>query len=357
MQPRKLYVNTATRTISDNDRGLAGAAFAAFSEDIEGIELYFIEPQAEGGVKYLDYSANTVKLAVGVTAPAAIITGWSALPTTVTATITSTQAGGSGNNEVQTINLSPSPRTGSYSIQFPSRTVTVSSITASTCLATNHGFLNGQSISLTGFSGTPSGFSNGDSFFVRDRTSGSFRLSTTPVGLAVAITATSAGAAVLGAVNTPLIRAGAAPTDVQAAIAGAGLAQSGQSQVGVTGSANELTLTYGGALSDINFANVTLVNNTLAGAAGLTANLSFNTVEMDALLAAGNGESCILEIEVAGSGKRQTFQIPASVRNDIIASTSPTPIPATTSFNLQDSAGDTWNITIDTNGVLTATKQ
>jgi hypothetical protein len=321
MQPRRLYVNTVARTIADSPSGTLNAAFAAFSEDVEGIELYFYEPQVGGGLKYLNYSGNTVKLGVGVTAPASLITAWTALSTTITAAITSTQAGGSGNNEVQTISLTPLPTGGSYSIRFPSRDISISSITASTCQASNHGLLNGQNVTLTGFTGTPSGFSNGSSFFVRDRSTGTFRLAANPAGTAVAITATGTGTAVLGAITTPLIRAGAEPAEVQAAIVAAGLAVNQQAQVGVTGSADNLTLTYAGEMANINYDNVTLVNNTLSGTPGLTANLSFNTTEMNAVLSAGNGNRCILEIEVSDGTRRQTYQIPAAVSEDIITST------------------------------------
>ena len=318
MQPRRLYVNTTDRTINKSIGTTPDqTAMDAFAEDVEGIELYFYETDT-GTPRYLNYSSNTVKLAVGVTAAAAVVTSWNAIATSITATITALQDGGSGNNERQRITLSGTPQTGSFSIQFPSRNITISSITASTCLATNHGLFNGQSVSLTGFSGTPSGFSNGDSFFVRDRTSGSFRVATTPVGTATAITATSAGTAVLGAINTALIPAGATPAQVQAAIVAAGLAAGGQSAIAVDGTSTEYTLNYGGYLAGINLANVTIGNNTLARAPGITANLNLNTSAITALVAAGLGDSCKLEIEVSNGTLKQTYQALATVKDDII---------------------------------------
>jgi hypothetical protein len=74
-----------------------------FDEDVEGIELYFLEPtnNADAPYRYLDYSANTVKFAVGTTTPAALQLTWSTIASTVTATITSLVTGGSGSNEQQ----------------------------------------------------------------------------------------------------------------------------------------------------------------------------------------------------------------------------------------------------------------
>lgn len=318
MQPRRLYVNTTDRTINKAvDTTPDQTGIDVFSEDVEPIELYFYETST-GAPLFLNYSANTVKLGVGVTAAAAVVTSWSAITTTVTASITALQDGGSGNNERQRITLSRIPQTGSFSIQFPSRNITISSITASTCLATSHGLFNGQTVSLTGFSGTPSGFTNGDSFFIRDRTSGSFRVATTPVGVPAAITATGSGTAVLSAINTPLIPAGATPAQVQAAIAAAGLAASGQSAIAVDGTSTEYTLNYGGYLAGINLASVTVGSNTLASAPGITANLNLATSAITALIAAGLGDSCKLEIEVSNGTLKQTYQAPATVKDDII---------------------------------------
>jgi hypothetical protein len=357
MQARKIYVDLTSRTVSQAAPGLAGSVFSAFQEDVEAIELYFSKTE-NGATTFQDYSGNTVKLAVGVTAPAAMITAWTALSTTVSATITTLQAATAGVNEIQRVTLSPLPETGTFALNFPSRNITISSITASTVLASAHGVFNGQTVSLTGFSGI-SGFSNGDSFFVRDRTTGSFRLALTPVGVAVAITATSSGTATLGAIVTPPISAKAEPADVQTAIAAAGLALNGQSQVAVSGQRGTYTLSYQGALSSIDFPQVTLINNTLAALPGLSANLSFNTSEVASIISAGSGANCKLEVEVAGGGRRQTYQTAATIADDIISSTSPSPLPANVaaSFNLSDNTNAVWTITIDDDGVLTATKQ
>jgi hypothetical protein len=357
MQARKIYVDLSNRTVSQSAPGQAGGVFSAFQEDVEAIELYFSKTES-GVTTFENYSGNSVKLAVGVTAPAAMITAWTALTTSVSATITTLQAATAGVSETQRVTLTPLPETGTFAINFPSRSITISSITASTCLATNHGLFNGQTVSLTGFSGI-SGFSNGDSFFVRDRTTGSFRLAATPIGAASAITATSGGTASLGAIVTPPIAAKAEPVDVQSAIAAAGLAINGQSQVAVSGQRGQYTLSYQGVLVGIDYPQVTLANNTLAALPGLSANLSFNTNEVASIISAGVGQNCKLEVEVSDGTRRQTYQTAATIADDIIASTSPSPLPANVaaSFNLSDSSNAVWTITIDNDGSLTATKQ
>jgi hypothetical protein len=86
--------------------------------------------------------------------------------------------------------------------------------------------------------------------------------------------------------------------------------------------------------------------------------LSFNTNEVAALIAAGQGGNCKLEIEVAGGGIRQTYQQASTLSDDIITSTSPTPAPVGSSgFNMIAGNGDVYQITIDNDGVLTAAKQ
>ena len=357
MQPRKIYVNLDSRTITSGPDSPDLSGFSVFGEDVEAIQLYFFQKNTAGETQYQDYSANTVKLAIGLTQPAALLSSWTAISSTVTASITTLQTGGSGLNEIQRIDFSQTPQTGSFSVQFPSRNITVSSITASTCLSADHGLLNGQSVTLTGFSGI-SGFSNGDSFYVRDRATGAFKVATTPLGVAVGITATSGGTAVAAAVTTPLISAGASPSQVEAAVSAAGLVSSGQSQVGVTGTPAALTLSYAGVLANINMPTAAVVNSTLAGAVGLSGNLSLNTAEIEAILSAGTGGDCKLEVETFAGANRQTYQTNATVKADIISSASPSPLPANTanSFNLSDGAGGVWTVTIDSSGVLTASK-
>lgn len=363
MEPRRLFLNTVDRTIGEGAPAAVGTAGTVFfNEDVETIELYFYKYKSatSSEIEYANYGANTVKLAVGVTAPAALQTSWSTASTSVATTISVVQAGSSSASEVQQVSFSPAPQVGSFALNFPSRNITVSSITASTCFTSiPHGLLDGQSVTLTGFT-APTGFSNGSALFVRDRTTNSFRLATTPLGSAASISSSSGGTAVLSAIQTGLIAATATEAQVQQSIVGAGLVVAGQPQVVVEGAANSFKLRYGGFLGLMDMPNVTVLENTLGATPRLSANVSLDTQNMETILAAGLGDSCKLEVEVAAGGLRQTWQAPVVVSSDIISSSSPAPLPTITpasSFNVTSPDASVWNITVDNSGILTATKQ
>jgi len=363
MQPRKFYLDTQSRAfVGSPDSTLPTAGTAFFEEDVEAIELYFLEPTGNFSAPYqfLDYSGNTVKLAVGVTAPAALQTSWTSVSTTVTATITELVVGGSGATEVQRISFSPRAEKGSFAIQFPSRNVTVSSATSSIFAAARHGLFDGQSVTLTAFT-ISSGFSNGDILYIRDRTRDTFKVAAQPGATAITFSLTSGGGtAQLPAQTTAQLAYDVPPLEMQDAISDAGYQIDGAEQITVTGTAGrEYLLNYGGDLAGISFANVTLVGSTLARQPGLAANVSFNTSEIVALVAAGN-TATTMEVEVGDGTLRQTYQQAATLGNDIIATSSPVPLPNPTpasSFNLIAPNSDVWTVTIDNDGVLTATKQ
>lgn len=357
MEARRYFLNVSDRTFE------AGGSSAFFDEDVEKIELFFVRPSdsLNAPYEYYDYSANSVKMAIGLTAPAALQTSWSAISTAAVATITSLVSGGSGANEIQKISFSPQPNDGSFAISFPARNITVSSTSASTfSCASPHGLYNGQSVTLTGFA-ISSGFSNGDVVYVIDRTDRTFRVAATAGGAAITFALTSGGGtAQLAAQNTEVMPYNVSPSDMQAAIVRAGFAINNQAQITVTGTAGaNYVLNYGGASSGIDFANVALTASTLTRPPGLSANVSFNTNEVASLISAGN-TNVIMEVEVSGSGLRQTYQQAATLSSDIIASSSAAPVPTITpssSFSLIAPDTSVWGITIDNDGTLTATKQ
>jgi hypothetical protein len=363
MDARRFYLDTTARSfVGSPDSTLPSLSGAFFSEDVEQVELYFLKRggNAAQALEYLDYSSNAVKLAVGVTAPAALVTSFSALSTTVAITASVSITGGAGINEVQRIQIAPRPATGSFAVQLPARNVTVSSITSSVFTAVRHGLLDGQSVTLTAFTIT-SGFGNGQQVFIRDRTRDTFKVAGAQGGTALTVEA-SGGTAEVDAITTAALPANASPGDVQSALVSAGVAVNNQAQIAVTGSENDYLLTYAGTLAGIDLPTVAVVGSTLSAAPGLSALLSFNTNEVAALVAAGQGGNCTLEVEVfnGDTTARQTYQQRATIDDDIITSTSPIPAPVgdtVSSLNFDDGSGGTWTVTVDANGVLTATKQ
>jgi hypothetical protein len=357
MQPRKLFIDVEGRRFIDGaDSTLAAGDYVAFNEDVEALELYFLEPTGDVSApyRYLDYSSNTVKLALGITAPAASVTSWSALSTAVTITASVSITGGSGTTAIQRVQITPSAASGSYVLKLPTRNVTISSVASSIFNAPYHGLADGQSVTLTGFS-TPSGFSNGSVYFVRDRSRDGFKIALAAGETAItASVASGGGTAVTTEFSTPPISAQAAPSEIAAALASA--TGDGAQNITVSGTPDDYLLTYGGVFAGASMPLINSAASTLIGAAGLSANLSLNTVEIANLVTAGTTD-VTLEVEVSSGGIRQTFQREATLASDIISSTSPTPTPVGSSgFNMIAGNGDVYTITIDDDGILTATK-
>lgn len=363
MQPRRFYLDTQNRTfVSGLQSSFATAAPLFFGEDVESIELYFLRPTESQAAPYTieDYSANTVKLAIGLTQPAALQTSWTATATAITPSITTLTNGGGGSNEVQKLTFAGNPPgEGGYSLTIPSRNVTVSSVSAGVFTAANHGLLNGQTVTLSAFSISGSTFSN-TTYIVVQRTKDTFRISTTEDGTAISAAVTSGGGtAALPAITTPQIDYNANAADVQNAFVLAGIAVASSPQIIVTGSYSQgLVFTFANTQANINFDPMT-VSSALAAPKGLKANLSFNTNEIAALIAAGTTSNLKFEVEVSDGTRRQTYQTTCNISDDIIASTSPQPAPtgaSVSSLNFTDGAGGTWTVSVDPNGVLTATK-
>lgn len=323
MQARKFYIDTQARKfVASAESTLPPSSINFFSEDIESIELYFLEPtnSATRPFSYLDYSANTIKFALGTTTPAALQLTWSALSTSLTSTITTLVTGGSGTNEVQKISFSKVPASGGFAIVMPSRNVTVSSVSSSVFAAANHGLFNAQTVSITGFSFTGSSVANGSSYFIINRTNDSFSLAnssdtTTPL---TAVVTSGGGTVTLPEITTPSLNYDASPADVQQAFVDAGIAIGNAPQIAVTGTTGkDFTLAFNGGCQRINYDQVTLAANTLAAAPGMSANVSLNTAAITALVAAGT-TNIKLEVEVSDGTKKHTYQTAATLADEII---------------------------------------
>ena len=355
LQARQFFLDVQARQfVAGANSTLPLTAPTFFEEDVEAVELYFLQPSTTAGrvYDYLDLSAATVKFAVGTVSPAALQTSWTAISTTVTATVTGVADGGSGNNEVQRISLAPKPTQGGFIIELPARNISVNSVAAGVFTTANpHGLFDGQAVTLTGFT-TPTGFTNGASYYVTNRTSQTFQAATTAGGTAITGFTANNGTAQLAKISTAQISYNASPTSVEAAIAAVSASAS------VSGVAGETyTLTFVNNSGGINFDPIAVSSSTLAAAPGLKANVNFNTSEVIAAISAGNTSST-LEIEIAEGAVRQTFRTSATLSGDLINSSSPSPLPAVTatSFQLQDSGGGLWTISVTPTGELQLAK-
>ncbi len=360
LEPRRLFIDVQNRTfLSSPISSLPSAAPAWVDEDVEAVEIYALRPTTDPNspFSFVNLSSATVKFAVGSTTPAALQTSWTSLPTAVTTAITEIQAGGSGGgtvDEVQRITWSGATAVqGSYAIKFPERTI-AASVTGKFVTANNHGFYNGQTVRLSGASGTL-GFVTSRSYSVINASQGSFQLAEIGAVTAAGTDAASATVSVIASeIVTPSISYNASMAQVQQAIVSAGFVDNGIPQVIASGeNPKEITLYYAGRNGQGAYPNVVIVNSSLAGAPGVFANVSYNTSEVAALIAAGT-TNVTMEVEISEGAVRQTFRQPATLSPDLISSTSPSPLPAnvSTTFDLQSANGSVFTFTVTNAGEL-----
>lgn len=364
MEARRFFLDTAARSfVSAPDLGPSAGGSSFFEEDVESIELYFLKPTGDSvsPYQYSDYSANTVKFAVGITAPAALQTSWVATSTAITAAITSVTTGGAGVNAVQELTFSGArPSQGGIFFTLPPRAITVSSVSVGVFTAAKHGLFDGQTVALSSFTITAGTFAN-STYFVAESTPDTFKISNTLGGTTIPAAVTSGGGtATLPSISTNVINFNAlTAASLEAAFVSAGVSLFGQPQIVVSGNYQSgFRFTFTNALGGINFSNIQ-ISSTLAAPPGLAANVSFNTEEVAAILAAGKGGDCVMEVEVSDGTARQTYTQPATISSDIIDTTSPVPLPVggtTAVLNFTDGSGGTWALTVDANGVVTTTK-
>jgi len=359
MQARKFYLDTQSRSfVASPNSNLEASQPLFFDEDVESLELYFLQPTGlpDRPYDFLDYSSNTVKFAIGTTSPAALQVTWSAISSAVTVTITSLVTGGSGTNEQQKVTLSPKPVSGGFALQLPSRSVTVSSVSANVFTAADHGLYDGQSVSLSSFSFTASSVANGSSYFVLRGGKDTFSLAST-AGTTTVLTAsvTSGGGTVtLPAATTGNLAYNASPEDVQNAFVAAGLTVNSSPQILVTGSAgSDYTLTYTNGSANRDYDAVAVVGSTLAAPAGLSANVNLATAEIASLVSSGT-TGVKMEVEVFNGSRRQTYQRAVTLSADIIAAGSSDPLALTTgnAFRLMSPNGTVFEISADNEGML-----
>lgn len=358
LQARKLFLDVQGREfVTSPDSSLPSIEPIYFNEDVEVIEIYALSPTQNpvAPYSYADISGASVKFAVGAVSPAALQTSWTAVNTAVTASVTTVVTGGVNISHQQKITLTGAvPVEGGFAIEFPQRSVSVTAVSAGTFTASRHGFCDGQIIALSGFTVSGGSFSN-TSYYVVGSGDDTFQIANSFAGTAINAQVTSGGGtATIGPVVTGQIAYNAEPSTVQTALLNAGFNVAGICPISVTGIARSYyVLTYGSRMSGRAYSEINIVGNTLAGAIGLTANVSFNTVEVAALIAAGT-TNVTMEIEISEGAVRQTFRRNAILSDDLITSTSPLPAPTgfSTSFTLQSPNGNLWTISMSNDGNL-----
>lgn len=313
-------------TVGTNSAGAVSSLSASDNQLAPASNLRFVQRQAASSTQPLIFDLVIDRQ------PAVLTTGWSALPTTVTASVTTLVSGGAGASEQQKYTFDREPSEGTYCIKFPSRSVSVASVSAGVFTSTAHGLYNNMLVTLTGFTISAGSFAN-TAYYVTARTDDTFRIAITAGGSAITANATSGGTASLPDIITTPISAQAGPSDVEAAIAAAGFnIGTTASQILVGGVPRQyFTLIYANGSTGRDYPPIQIVASSLLAERGMSGTLDFNTTGVLDLIAAGENTDLTLEIEVAASGgSTQTYTRPASISEDIITvATQPTP-PVTT---------------------------
>lgn len=356
LQPRRLFIDVESRQfVSTPTSTLSASDPVWIDEDVEKIEIYALRPTSEPTRPYsfVDLSGATVKFAVGTTTPAALQTSWTALSTAVTVTNTEVQEGGTFGgslDEEQKLTWSgATPAEGTFALAFVYRDVSYNTTSGSSVYtAANHGLYDGRIVTI-----------GSQDYTVINSGQSSFSIAA--IGGTAAITAGSTGSGTLTVptITTPALAYNATVAQIQQAVVDAGFVLNGIPQVLVSGeNGKELSFKFTSRSGRRSYSPILVVNSSLKGAPGLTANVSYNTSEIAALVAAGT-TNVTLEVEISEGAVRQTFRRAATLSPDLISSTSPSPLPANTqsSFDLSSQDGSVWTISVTNTGEIQLSKQ
>ncbi len=356
LQPRRIFLDVQNRTFVGSPISTLPATSPTWiKEDVEAVEIYAMRPVNDplNPYAFVDLSSSTVKFGIGAVSPAALQTAWSAMSSVVTTTSAEVQEGGAFGgtvDEEQSITWSgATPVQGTYALMFPYRDVSFNTTLASSIYqASNHGLYDGNIITISG-----------QDYTVINAGQNSFSIAN--VGTTTAITA---GSTASGTLNVPTIVTSpisynATVSQIQQDIVNAGFVLNAIPQVLVAGeNGKQLSLRFTGRSGRRSYPNVLVINSSLKGAPGMTANVSYNTSEIAALITAGT-TNVTMEVEISEGAVRQTFQQGATLSTDLITSTSPSPLPAVTatSFGLQSPDGSIFTLSVTNTGELLIAEQ
>ena len=259
---------------------------------------------------------------------------WSNLATTVTPTVTETQAGSSTLNEIQTVSYSPEPISGQQTFTMPAdtRTVTAAVVAGVFTTTTNHGFVVNQPIVPSAFSNVDN-FANGTTYFVEaTATRTTFTIKATLDGEAITTATADAGTATITTVAevTAPFAYNATIDTVQAALQA--LSCIGTSNVAVSGIAGErYAVQFAGDKGLAQLPLMTVQAGGLVAPFGKTAEINFATYELADLLDGAESATANLEIEFSETGSIETVVSQSvEVREELIQGGTLSPVGFTT---------------------------
>jgi len=256
--------------------------------------------------------------------PAVYQPTWTDFPTAVTASVSTSITGSVSNNEVQRIDFSRSPYSGSYRITVPTYNVDIAStVTDGVFISSeNHGLVLSQPVSLTGFTAI-TGYTQGQQYFIRAiPNSTQFTLAATANGTAI----TGSATVTAGSIATTVLRQTAPIEPVN----NAGLVESALEVLDCIGSGNVAVNGIVGSFFSITFQNEKgfraypqlQVQSTLQGYPGKYALVNFNTFGVRDYLLNSTSATADLEIELTNGGDRSTIILqPCTLTEELISQT------------------------------------
>ena len=243
--------------------------------------------------------------------PAVYQPTWTDFPTAVTVSVSTSITGSASNNEVQRIDFSRTPYSGSYRITVPTYNVDIASTVTDGVFITsdNHGLIPLQPVSLTGFTAI-TGYTQGQQYFVRTiPNSMQFTLAATAGGAAI----TGSGTVTSGSIGTTVLRQTSpiGPLDSADGVKNAlealdciGVSQENLSVNGIVGSFFSITFQNQKGLRAYPQLQV---QSTLQGYPGKYALVNFNTFGVRDYLLNSTSATADLEIELTNGADRSTI--------------------------------------------------
>jgi hypothetical protein len=325
---RKIYVDVDTGQLVSGVNDTTAPEVFAFEGDNRDYELYFLSRQLGGENYYevLDYGTRSVRLHIGPNPPStatAYVTttagSWSNLSSTVSASLVRDAAGGAAANEQQTLTFAPEAIGGTFSITYPSQSLTFSTVTRGLFTSSgSHGLAFGQQFVVTALTTPTGGLANGANLFVTQVVGKTqFFANTTTTTSAITSYGAVTGTGFTLTATSSAIDGTASTAQVQSSLQE--MPTIGTGNLRVTGTPGKsYRFSFINEKGQVSLPLMT-VAHALTPIFGKTGTLNLATTALTNAISASASIEATLEIETTFSGKTETVaQQTITLLNDII---------------------------------------
>jgi len=324
---RQLFVDiNGGRLVSGVNSSALANVNNLFRGDVADYELYFLTESSTGNTIYesVNYSSSDIKFYIGEAPPSTAtayvaITAWTNTTLTVSSSIARAITGTASANEVQTITHSPDAFDGTYSITIPSRTVTISSISAGIFTTSgNHGLATYEPFVVTG-AVSATNFSNGQTLYVASIVGATQFYANSVASATSILTYSASGGSTFYTVtaSSQAISARATMSDMQTVLEAVPAIGTGNVSVsGVLGRFYRLNFQNAKAQTQLGLATIT---GSLTPLYGKAATISFTSTALTNAISASASLGAVLEIQVTNGSLVDTqIQQTVTITKDLI---------------------------------------